>query len=358
MAALSASALPATGGSPAGVALNGWKLLAPIPDRVGFNGMIAGVLGSRLVAAGGSHFPEKPNWLKGEKAFGDRIFTLAAPDATWTTHAMRLPAPVGNAACAATDNAIYFAGGLDTTGCLRGAWEMRAKGDGFSFTALPDLPQPIGYATAAVVGGRLYLVGGLDTPASKAPTSDVWSLELGAPRTRATWRREPALPGPGVFVAAAATDGKSLFVFGGIGFDASGKPIPAKSAYRFDPARSEWQRLADLPEPRVGISSPCPLVPGNKFFLIGGYAEVFPGATREHPGFSAQTLFHDSATGRYENGPMLPRAPVADRDSPTDAGPAPMIGAPCVVWRDLVVVIGGETRASVRTPAVLAWPLR
>jgi len=117
------------------------------------------------------------------------------------------------------------------------------------------------------------------------------------------------------------------------------------------------RRLPDLPEARVGASAPCPLVPGNKFFLVGGYANVFPGAPRDYPGFSAQTFYYDLGQQRWDKGPLLPVTPVIDRDSPGDAGPAPMIGAPCVVWRDHVVVIGGEVRSSVRTPAVLAWPL-
>lgn len=340
------------------VSLHGWKLLAPLPDRVGFGGMMAGVLDGRLVAAGGSQFPEKPLWLKGEKRFSDRIFTLSAIDGKWTEQTTRLPAPVGSAASAATSDVIYFAGGLDANGCLRGAWQMRARGDGFVFTALPDLPRPVGYGAAAIVGERFYVIGGLDSPASKSPLVEVWSLDVGASRAQATWRREPDLPAPGLFVSAAASDGKRLYVFGGIGFDAAGKPVPAKSAFRLNATERKWERLADMPKPRVGVSTPCPLVPGNKLFLIGGYAEVFPGAPREHPGFSAQTLYYDLTSQQWQNGPRLPVAPVVDRDAPGDAGPAPMIGAPCVVWLDHVVVVSGEVRSSVRTPAVLAWPLR
>ena len=54
---------------------------------------------------------------------------------------------------------------------------------------------------------------------------------------------------------------------------------------------------------------------------------------------------------------MVPTAAVPNRDSPSDPGPAPMIAAPCVVWRNRAVVVGGEVRASVRTPSVIAWPL-
>jgi N-acetylneuraminic acid mutarotase len=339
------------------IELHGWKLLAPIPDRVGFGGMFAGVLNGKLIAGGGSQFPDKPLWLKGEKAFSDRIFMLAAPETAWAESSMRLPAPVASFASAATADAIYLAGGLNTTGCLRQVWELRAKDDGFVFNPLPDLPRAVGYGAGVIVGDRFYVVGGLDEPASKKPSVETWSLDLRASPAQRAWRREPDLPGPGVFVAAAASDGASLYVFGGIGFDAAGKAIPAKTAFRLALDGKIWERLADLPEPRVGISSPCPLIGEKKFFLIGGYAEVFPGAPREHPGFSAQTLYFHPARQRYENGPLLPRAPVPDRDAPGDVGPAPMIGAPCVVWRDRVVVIGGEVRSSVRTPAVLAWPL-
>ena len=68
-----------------------------------------------------------------------------------------------------TADAIYVAGGLNTAGCLRQVWEMRAKADGFAFASLPDLPHAIGYGAAAIVGRRFYVVGGLDSPASKTP---------------------------------------------------------------------------------------------------------------------------------------------------------------------------------------------
>ncbi|MBI5381233.1 MAG: hypothetical protein HZA31_04975 [Opitutae bacterium] len=354
MTAITGSGIAASGE----VKLDGWKLFAPIPDRVGFGGMFAGVLGGRLVAGGGSQFPEKPLWLKGEKKFSDRIFTLASPDAKWSESATHLPVPVGGAVSVASADAIYIVGGGNATECFRSGWEMRAQGEGFAFTALPELPVASCYGAAAIMAGRLYVVGGVDTPTSKTPNVTAWSLALSPAERKSGWRREPDLPGPGVFATAAASEGNNLYLLGGIGFDAAGKPIPAKAVYRLVAGGKNWEKLADLPEPRVGISSPCPLLGGKGFFLVGGYAEVFPGAPREHPGFSVQTYYFDPATQRYANGPVLPHAPVPDRDSPSDIGPAPMIGAPCVVWRDHVVFVGGEVRSSVRTPTVIAWPLR
>lgn len=339
--------------------LHGWQVLASLPDPVGYAGMFAGVLNGKIVTGGGSQFRDKPNWLQGQKTFSDRIFVLADPAAKWSEHATRLPVPMGHFATAATGDAIYLIGGINATGCLAGAWELRAHHDlrdDLRFTPLPDFPRPIGYATAAIASGRIYVFCGLPDPASKSPSVETWSLALADSPARA-WRREPDWPAPGVFVSAAASDGESIYAFGGIGFDSAGKPIPSLRAYRLSPNGKAWAPLADLPEPRVGAATPCPLLDGKKFFVIGGYANVFPGAPRDYPGFSAQTLLYEMPRNTWANGPLLPSAPVPDRDSPGDPGPMPMIGAPCVLWRNRVVVISGEVRASVRSPQVLAWPL-
>lgn len=321
--------------------------------------MFAGVLDGRLIAGGGSQFRDKPNWLHGTKVFSDRIFVLSRPDGRWAENALKLPKGAGHFASAATADAIYFAGGVDATSCLRETYELRAEGERLTLRKLPDLPLPLGYAAAAILGSRLYVAGGITTPASKEPSVEVWSLDLARPdsaQTR-TWRREPDLPAPGVFVAAAASDGKHLYFLGGIGFTPApeGKAIPSARAFRLTPSASKWDRLPDLPGPRVGPASPCPVIDG-RLFVIGGYAEVFPGGQRDHPGFSQQTLLYSPAKTAWENGPVLPHAAVPDRDVPGDVGPAPMIAAPAVVWDNRAVVISGEVRASVRSPAVLAFP--
>ncbi len=350
------SVVPVSSGvEPDEVTLHGWKALAPLPDPVGFGGMFAGVLNSRLVTGGGTQW-DKPIWLKGEKLFSDRIFTLATPSGAWTEHASRLPAKSGHFASATTPDAIYLAGGVDSTGCLRSVFQLRAEGDEYVCSPLADLPHPTGYASAAIAGSRLYVVGGVREPAAKVADSEVWSLNLDRSAADEGWRREADLPGPGVLVAMASSDGVALYVFGGIGFDAAQKYVPSKSTYRLNASGGDWERLADLPEPRVGAAGPGSVLPNNRILVIGGYAEVFPGEMRDHPGFSAQTLYYDITWNTWGKGPMLPVSMVPDRDAPGDPGPAPMIGAPCVVWHDQVIIISGEVRASVRTPAVLAWP--
>ncbi len=334
-----------------------WKLFTPLPDQVGFSGMVAGVLGGRLVAAGGSQFPRFPNWLHGEKDFGDCIYTLGAPEEPWQTSSAKLPLKIANPALAANTEAVYFAGGLNAEGCSKQSWCIRADGDGFAFTRLPDLPEAVGYAAGAIVNGRFYVACGLTSPSSKTPSAKVWSLAIAADQQATGWQTEPDLPGPGVFVAAgAAWDGR-FYVFGGFGYDAAGQGTPSAEAYALDVNSRKWERLPNLPAARVGISSPCP-IQGGKILAIGGYSQVFPGAPREHPGFDRETFAFENEALTWKRGPLLPSSPVRDRDSPGDTGPAPMIGAPCVEWRGYAVIIGGEVRASVRTPAVIGWPLR
>jgi N-acetylneuraminic acid mutarotase len=318
--------------------------------------MFAGVLNGRLVAGGGSQFRDKPKWLDGEKQFSDRIFSLLPVDGHWIEHSRRLPTKVGHFASAANEDAIYLAGGVNESGCLREVWRITARGDDFEFTRLADLPHPVGYAAAEIVGGRLYVVGGITAPDSKSVSTETLSLAIEPIDTAAKWQRHDDLPGPGVHVAAAAKFGDDLYVLGGIGFDNGGTPRPAKSVYCLDTLSGTWEQLADLPAPRVGPASPCPVIDG-KIFVIGGYATVFPGPPREHPGFAAETLLYDLTQNACRTGPPLPISPVTNRDSPGDAGPAPMIAAPSSIWQDQIVVVGGEVRASVRTPSVLALPL-
>ncbi|MGE3240445.1 MAG: kelch repeat-containing protein [Pirellulales bacterium] len=337
-------------------ARNHWRQLPSLPDPVGYGGMFAGVLNGRLVAGGGSQFRDKPKWLGGDKQFSDRIFTLQSTGGPWVEHPRRLPVKVGHFASAATEDAIYLAGGVSESGCRHEVWRITARGDDFEFTRLADLPHPVGYAAAEIVGGRLYVVGGIAAPDSKSAGTETWSLAIEPIDAAAQWQRHDDMPGPGVHVAAAAKFGDDLYLLGGIGFDDSGTPRPSKSFYCFDTLSGTWEQLSDLPEPRVGPASPCPVIDG-RILVIGGYATVFPGPPREHPGFAAKTLLYDLTRNSWRPGPLLPTTPAADRDAPGDSGPAPMIAAPCCFWRDQVVVVGGEVRASVRTPSVLALPL-
>lgn len=333
----------------------GWEILAPIPDPVGFGGMFAGVLDGRLIAGGGSKFPEKPLWAQGSKVYSDTIYSLGGTDETWKRLNARLPEKCGHSAFAASLDAIFLIGGLTADGFSKSCHALRLAEGNVVIGKLPDFPMPVCYASAAVIGNRLIVVGGQHSPSDKRASGQTWTLEIG--KNGAAWERGADMPGRGVYVAASGADGVCMYVFGGMAFDSEGRPSPSKAVCRYDAGKNAWERLPDLSEPRVGAASPCPRLPNGDFMIIGGYAELYSGAQREHPGFSAQTLLYNPESRRCVPGPMLPCSPASDRDLTTDSAPNPMLAAPCAMWMGRAVCVGGEVRISTRTPTVLAWPI-
>jgi len=330
--------------------------LAPLPDRVGFGGMFAAVLGGRLIAGGGSQFADKPIWLNGQKSYTDRLFALEQLKGLWRVLDCRLPRPMAHFA-AATDKAVaYLAGGIsDKSALLAEVYAVKAEGETIVCLPLTVLPKPLAYGAGVVFAGRFYVAGGQHDLSKREATKEVWSLDLAQPVS--PWQREPDLPGSGLFVGAMAACSSALFFIGGVGYDADGKAVQSKKVYALTPGSAAWTELPEMPEPRVGPVTPCPVIADQDLLVMGGYASAFTGERRDHPGFSRQTLVYNLASQQWRRGPVLPHRPPEDKDSPTDAGPAPMIAAPGVIWHDLFIAVGGEVRASVRTPAVIGLPL-
>lgn len=342
---LSAATNSPTAGSP-------WKVLAPLPDRVGFAGMLAGVLQGRLVAAGGSQFPDKPLWQDGVKAYSDRIFVLPGLEAQWTESSDRLPQPVAHVAFGASADAIYFAGGCNASGVLRAAFVLRALRGGFHIEPLPDLPEPRVYASGVISRGRFFVAGGQAALGPKVASAEVWSLDITVPASE--WRRESNLP-EAAFVGAMAEHEGNVYFVGGVGFAPDGRSVQSRAVYRLAPDGRSWESLPPMPEPRVGPVTPAP-VSAARLIVVGGYAAAFTGERREHPGFARRTFVFDIALGNWSDGPILPHEPPDNRDATGDKGPAPMVAAAGAFWQGHYVVVGGEVRASVRTSAVIALP--
>jgi N-acetylneuraminate epimerase len=342
--------------TPAG-APGGVTALASLPDPTGFAGMFAAVLDGKVWAGGGSQW-DKPFWHGGKRSLSDRIYLLAQPDGAWQLSASRLPRAVAHFAAAAEGDRVYLCGGIGPDGVVSDVIVGRFVDGGLQWLSLPPLPRGLVYASGGMAGGRLFVVGGLLRAEDRSASAEVWSLP-GDPAAaiRDGWRREPDLPSGGLFVAAVGGQRDRLYVMSGMGFDGEGKYVPSRALSVFSTADRVWRSAAALPEGRVGASPPCFSATGDQFLLVGGYSSVFTGAPREHPGFPPQTLIYDVAKDAWSAGPVLPVTAFTDRDSPTDAGPAPMVGAPAVAWKGRAIVVGGELRPSARSPQVLAVDL-
>ncbi len=335
---------------------NVWRELSALPDGVGYGGMIGGVLEGKLIAAGGSYF-DKPIWLQGKKHFSDSIYILSEPDGGWTQTSEALPYPLGHAAFAQDAHGLIVAGGINDEGVQRKVFRILWQQGKIVIRELTDMPLPNAYGAGAVAGDYFYVIGGAQSKTLTNPTAQCWRLSL----TDGEWERMPDLPGAAPLVPAASSDGQYVYVFGGIAYprDDSGEviPTPLNQVYRFDPESKSWTRIADLPEARVAPSASPAMDSGHAILLAGGYAEVHPGSPETHPGFSPQTLIYQTEEDCWLNGPPLPKDESASRDLAVYSRPMPPLAAPCVLWRDDLILIGGEVLPSIRSGCVLALPL-
>ncbi|AHF94709.1 hypothetical protein OPIT5_23745 [Opitutaceae bacterium TAV5] len=333
-----------------------WQQLARLPDPVGFGGMFAGVLDGALVTGGGSRFVDRPLWQGGTKGYGEKIYVLASPDGRWSESEARLPKGLGHFAVAAARDEIYLLGGLSAEGYEAACHRIGWSGGQIVVSRLPDLPAPLGYGVAAVAGGRVVVAGGQHAADARRMNTRVWSLDPRAPA--GGWRREADLPGSGVIVPCAAAQGDHFYLFGGLAYDGDGRPSPSSGACRYDLAKRVWRMLPAMPEARVAAATPCPVLEDGRILIAGGYADVFGGPPREHPGFSTGTFLYNVSSGEWETGAVLPAEPFGERDGITDTGLHPVAAAAGAYWRGRAVIVGGETRPSARTAAVLAWRFR
>ena len=93
------------------------------------------------------------------------------------------------------------------------------------------------------------------------------------------------------YVAAAEIGGK-IYVAGGMFGDAGTR---LDRVQRFDPKRDAWTTLPRLPEP---VRAAAGAARGRDFFVLGGTTEA---------GGGRQVFVYDTATGRWRQGPPLPR---------------------------------------------------
>lgn len=176
--------------------------------------------------------------------------------------------------------------------------------DGWSMG--PAMPFKAGASASAVIDGMIYVAGGIVGDSTTAlgarldPSSGVWTMIAPMPRPRNH--------------AAAATDGRRLFVFGGRGPGSGDSNVVANGfddVQIYDPAGNTWtvsgttkDAPAPLPQARGGAGKAV-FVEGE-FWVIGGETLDGPGATKRR--VYSRVDIYDPRTNRWRSGPPLPIA--------------------------------------------------
>jgi N-acetylneuraminic acid mutarotase len=175
-----------------------------------------------------------------------------------------MPARLTHLNAAVDGNTIWFAGGFKGKHpgpVTAEVWKYDIASD--TWTAGPPLPERRAGGGLAIVERRLHYFGGYKADRD-TNAGDHWSLSLEGGKD---WQREADLPDPRGHVSAAVLDGKIYALGGDHGHDIT--QIDVKSCHLFDPATKKWSAIASLPDGRSHFESST-IVYKGRILIVGG----------------------------------------------------------------------------------------
>lgn len=335
------------------------KHLPPLPDREGFAGMFAGVVGGKLAAAGGANFPQGYPWEGGRKVWYDQIFILDSPNAkTWAKSEFKLPRPAGYGLSFSYENRMFVAGGETGPSAFESKVEPVCLNTVISFgfengklvsRPEPPIPEPLKDSCGVLIGNRYFLFGGLTSPTATVASNRLFVLDLND--RQAGWQSGPDLPAAGRFQSAAGTDGRNLFVYSGIvpNAGADGTQIRSKpylrEVWRYSPGSNplegQWKRLADMPREAAAAPSPAIRSPQGYLVILSGAAGADHSKPQKgHDGWTVDALVHEPAADRWH---------IVRKTFETGQA---VVTAPTVHWSGVDIAVSGEIAPGRRTPTL------
>lgn len=331
-----------------------WTVLPDIPDSVGFAGSFAGIANGALVVAGGSNFPGGgAPWKGTPKKWYDKIFVLEKPDGTWK-EAGKLPLSLGYGVSVPTKDGLLIIGGSNETGHFSHVFLLQWRGGKIEVERFPSLPFALANSCGTIVGDKVFVAGGLSNPASSTTESAFLCFDLN--NKEAGWKQLPSWPGPSRMLSVAGAGKDCFFLFSGTELR-EGKRIYLDDAYVYS-EKTGWRKLANLPFPVVAAPSPAFLIHKDRLDIFGGDtgkdAATAASLKENHPGFSDKIISYCIKENRWESGGSIYTSKKPDAvETPGNSIWAP-VTTPLVVWKDQIVLPGGEVRPATRTPHVLA----
>jgi N-acetylneuraminic acid mutarotase len=309
-----------------------------LPDAEGFAGGFAGVSNDVLLSAGGTNFPGKKPWEGGVKVWYDQVFALKQPTGSWERVGV-LPEANGYGVSVTTPGGLICVGGGNASVNFRAVFRLSYRDEKLITESLPALPKPCAFMAGTMLGSTLYIAGGIETPAATSALSVFWSLDL--QQLERGWQSLATWPGAERMLACMGSAEGSVFLFSGArlkaGADGKAEREWLRDAYRYTPGQG-WKKVADLPRVSVAAPSPAP-VRGGKLLMLGGDdgALVNFEPKDKHPGFPRSILAYD---------------PQDDSWRVDGEVPFSLVTTPAVMWRDRIVIPGGEARPGKRSPDV------
>ena len=234
-----------------------------------------------------------------------------------------------------------------------------------SWTRKKDMPTRLTHLNPAIDGKTIWFAGGFKGKHPGPVTDEVWKYDIasdsldrwtaaagtacggwpGGGRTQITllrrlqsrsrhecrgslefvagrgkeWQREADLPDPRGHVSAAVLDGKIYALGGDHGHDMT--QIDVNSCHRFDPATKKWSAIASLPDGRSHFESST-IVHKGRILIVGGRC-------------------NSSKPPRNVVGDLLQYDPKADKWRVVGAMPEKLLAPAAAIISGRIVVTGG-----------------
>lgn len=322
--------------------------IQPLPVRKGLSGAFIGIHKDVLIVAGGSNF-DKPSWDGGTKIYYDSIFVcINESNANYKWYfAGLLQSPRAHGAAVSTPEGLVCLGGQNNNGksdeVFLLQWDPLLNKVIVS-KKLPSLPQPTSHLAAALLDNKIYVAGGLGEANGKdAELRTFWQLNPQADENSKEnlWKVLPPWPGSGRHGASMVNQSNGefdcLYLF-------SGKTDSTylKDAYAFNPHQLDeatyWRKLADLP--RAAYVAPSIAAGKSQVLLISGSDGHDVNRIQELKNdynFTTDILSYNTITNVWYSISKLPEGVAATT---------------AVLWKDKIVISGGEIRPGVRTAVV------
>lgn len=214
----------------------------------------------------------------------------------WSTAATR-PFVGADHAAVTVSGKLYLIGGIG--GGSEGKLQIYDPSTNH-WTIGPSVPAPFtaGASSAVVIGGKIYVVGGIIGNASSR------RLASFDPATN-RWTQLPIMPNV-LNHAAAGTDGKLMYVFGGR--SETGLSNGTNAVEIYDPTTRKWissttehSPIPPLPAGRSGMGQA--LFWGGKFYVLGG--QTISGSGSVNGAYNRVDIYNP-LTHSWSTGPAMP----------------------------------------------------
>ncbi len=318
---------------------------------LGVSACYAGMIGDRLIVAGGCNFPEP-----GKKKYYSGIYAAKASADTLRWQLVGyLPEPAAYGGVVALGDSLIFIGGNNHEHSLKTVMSVRLneRKDKAIVRSLSSLPFTVDNMAVALCDGEAYVVGGNQ---DGKPSASLLRWKVNEEKG---WERLSPIPGnPRVQPICVAHQG-GLYVWGGFFADGLQSTV-ATDGYRYDVASDTWKKLdapRDVDGKQVTLTGGTAILHGQSILCLGGvnkdiFWDAISGSYRLVS--KEDYLLKDVSWYRF-NGYPLSFDPIKGRwkDCPPCDRRYSRAGAQLVAWGDKLYYIGGEVKPGVRTPEIL-----